>query len=185
MRGRRRGSAPAQLLRPEFLWRLLCYGVLILILASAECSFFPALDLLPVTPDLLLGAVVAVALLDSRRVSTVFAIAAGLVLDAIGGVGVPLSALLYLAVAVMVGAWGEKMLPRYGSYLVLMLPSILLKELFELLRILLGNYQEGILDIVRHLLVPESAVTAAVSLLSYFLVKLCMLPFREKRRETR
>ena len=185
MRRRRRGSVPTRILQPEFLWRVLSYGLLILILASAECSFFSALRFLPATPDLLLCAVVAVSLLDTRRVSTVFAIGAGFVLDAIGGVGIPLCALLYLTVAAVVGSLGEKMLPRYGSYLVLMIPSILFKELFEFLRILLGNGRDRVWEIVRHLLIPEAAITAVASLALYFLVKLCMLPFREKRRAVR
>ena len=139
MRRQRRGSLLTRLLQPEFLWRILCYGLLILILASAECSFFSALRFLPATPDLLLGALVAVSLLDTRRASTVLAIGAGLVLDAVGGVGIPLSALLYLTVSAVVGSLGEKMLPHYGSYLVLMIPAILIKEVFTLLQMLLGG----------------------------------------------
>ena len=169
------------LLQPEILWRILCYGFLILILASAEYSFFPSLCFFPAVPDLLLGATAAVSLLDTRRASLVFSIAAGLMADAIGGVGAPLSALLYVAVACVVGAFGEKMLPRYGSYLVLMLPSLLLRAGYSFLLFLLGDFSEGLWVFVGQRLVPEAAVTAAASLALYFLVRLSMLPFREKR----
>ncbi len=181
MRRRRRSFSLSRLLQPEILWRILCYGFLILILASAESSFFPSLRFLPASPDLLLGAVTAVSLLDTRRASLVFAIAAGLMGDAIGGVGAPLSALLYVAVACVAGALGEKMLPRYGSYLVLLLPSLLLRAGYSALLYLWAGSFEGLASFVGQRLVPEAAVTAVASLALYFLVKLSMLPFREKR----
>ena len=83
MRRRKRGSLLSRIVRPELLWRILCYGLLIFVLASAECSFFAVLRFLPATPDLLLGAVVAVSLLDQRRASLVFAMAAGLLLGTV------------------------------------------------------------------------------------------------------
>ena len=182
MRRRKRGSSHAPVLQPELLWRVLCYGVLVLILASAEISFFPMLRFLPAVPDLLLGAVVAVSILDSRRASLIFAVFAGLAADAIGGVGIPLTALLYLAVTVTVGAMGEKMLPRYGSFLVLMIPALLLKAGYSTLTLLSANASESLSVLALQRLIPEAAVTAGASLALYFLVKLFMLPFREKRR---
>lgn len=182
MRRRKRGSLLSRIVRPELLWRILCYGLLILVLASAEYSFFPMLRFLPAAPDLLLSAVVAVSVLDHRRASLVFAAAAGLMTDAIGGVGAPLTALLYLTVATVVGVLGEKMLPRYGSYLVLMLPSLLLKAAGSVLGFVLTSTSDSLWTLVRLRLVPEAAVTAGASLVLYFLVKLSMLPFREKRR---
>ncbi|MBR2354577.1 MAG: rod shape-determining protein MreD [Clostridia bacterium] len=182
MRRRKRGSLLARVIRSELLWRLLCYGLLILILSSAECSFFPTLRFLPAVPDLLLSAVVAVSMLDNRRASLVFAVAAGLISDAICGVGAPLSALLYLTVATVVGTLGEKMLPRYGSYLVLMLPALLLRAAASILLAVFGGVSESLWLFLRLRLIPEAAVTAGTSLVLYFLVKLSMLPFREKRR---
>ena len=181
-RRRRRGIALSYLLQPELLWRIGCYGLLILMLASARASFFPSLRFLPASPDLLLGAAVAVSLLDSRRASLVFAMVAGFAADAIGGVGIPLTPLFYVAVSVVVGALGEKMLPRYGSYLVLMLPALLLRAVFSaVLFLLYGSTEEiGALLLVR--LLPEALVTAGAALALYVFVKLFMLPFREKRR---
>ncbi len=180
-RRRRGGYASDRLLRPELLWRVACYGLLILVLAAAECSFFARLRFLPAAPDLLLGAVVAVSLLDHRRASAVFAIAAGLVLDAVGGVGIPLTALIYWLIALLAGGLGEKMLPRYGSFLALLVPSILAREAWGLLEILLlrsGGVKSALLEV----LLPDAAITAVFALPLYFLVKLCMIPFRERRR---
>lgn len=177
---KRRGTANRPI-RPEILWRILLYGLLILLLATAECSFFEAIRDLPATPDLMLGAVVAVSLLDNRRASLLFAVAGGFVLDAIGGVGIPLSALIYVLIALTVGWLGEKMLPRYGSFLALLVPGILLREILGLLELLAyGRGAAGTL--LLKILLPDALVTAVFVLPLYFLVKLCMLPFRERRR---
>jgi cell shape-determining protein MreD len=129
----------------------------------------------------MLGAVVAVSLLDSRRASAVFAIAAGLSLDAIGGVGIPLSAVIYFTVTLLVGGLGEKMLPKFGSFLVLMLPAILIREAFGLGRLLLWDHVTLRAALLERLL-PEAILTAVFVLPLYGLVRLSMLPFREKRR---
>lgn len=180
-RKRRRRAGSGRVLRPELLWRILLYGLLILILASAECSFFGAIRDLPATPDLMLGAVVAVALLDHRRASTVFAMAGGFCLEAIGGAGIPLAPLYYFAIALVVGALGEKMLPKYGSFLVLLLPAILMREAFGLLELWLSG-AGSVGAILLGVILPDAYVTAVFVLPLYFLVKLCMLPFRERRR---
>ncbi len=170
-----------RLLRPELLWRLLCYGLLILCLATAETSFFAGLSFLPATPDLLLGAVVAVSLLDHRRASLIFAMVSGLALDAIGGVGIPLTALIYVLLSQLASVLGEKMLPKYGSYLVLLVPSVLLREGWALCELLLLQRAAGIGTVIRTLLLPDGWVTLLFCLPLYGVVKLAMLPFCEKR----
>jgi hypothetical protein len=129
----------------------------------------------------MLGAVVAVSLLDNRRASLLFAIAGGFALDAVGGVGLPLSALVYALISLIIGAIGEKMLPRYGPFLALLVPAILLRELFGLLE-LLAYGRGGAGTLLLKILLPDALVTAVFVLPLYFLVKLCMLPFRERRR---
>ncbi len=184
MRSRRRRSRffGDTLIRPELLWRFACYGVLILCLATAETAFFSGLSFLPATPDLLLGAVVTVSLLDNRRASLIFAMVSGLALDAIGGVGIPLTAVAYVILSQFAGLLGEKMLPGYGSYLVLLVPSLLLREAMSLGRLLLLGQGEGVWAVIRSVLIPDAWVTALFCLPVYGMVKLAMLPFCEKRR---
>ncbi len=178
----RRRLASDRLLRPELFLRILCYGLLILCLATAETSFFSALSFLPATPDLLLGAVVGVALLDNRRASLIFAMASGLVLDAVGGVGIPLTALIYVVISQVAAFLGEKMLPGFGSYLVLLIPSLLLREGLGLLEILSVGGTDGLLPVLWRVVWPDLWVTALFVIPMYGMVKLCMLPFRERKR---
>lgn len=180
MKKKKRLSAE-RLFSPSFLWRILCYGLLILVLATAEYSFFSRLSFLPTLPDCMLGAVVAVSLLDNRRASTVFACAAGLCLDAVGGVGIPWSAGIYWLIVALTGSFGEKMFPKFSSFAALLIPSVLVRELFGLLKILLPGGM-SVQGIVWKTVGQEALLTLLFSLPLYFLVKLCMIPFREKRR---
>ena len=119
-------------MRPELVKRIVIYGLLIFFLSVAMSSFFANLHHLPATPDLMLGAVLAVAVIDDRKVAAIVAVVGGVTADALGGVGASLSPLLYLSVILTVGILSEKMLPRFLSWLILLLPSLLLRALFTL-----------------------------------------------------
>ena len=58
-------------IRPDVWKRVAVYGLLLLILGAAMCSFFAQLTRLPATPDLILGAVLAIALLDGRKTAAI------------------------------------------------------------------------------------------------------------------
>ena len=76
-----------QLFRPELVKRIVIYSLLTLILGSAQCSFFPALSICPATPDLVMGMLLAVLLIDSEKSAAPLAIGAGFFLDAMHGSG--------------------------------------------------------------------------------------------------
>ena len=68
--------------RPEsgrqlFLRRLIVFSPVIFLLAVIQCSFFAQLYFLPATPDLMIGFVVAVAMLDSQPSAAICGIGAG------------------------------------------------------------------------------------------------------------
>ena len=73
--------------------RVLLFGLLALLLATAQCSFFAELHICPATPDLILSLTVAVLLLDSVYSATVVAIGAGFLVDALGATSLFLSPL--------------------------------------------------------------------------------------------
>lgn len=171
-------------IRPEIVKRIVIYGLLILFLAVATSSFFANLRHLPATPDLMLGAVLAVAVVDDRKAAAIVALAGGVMVDALGGVGVSLSPLLYLSVILTVGVLSEKMLPRFLSWLILLLPSLLLRALFTVFGYLIYTGGGGLSGIVWEVLLPEAICTVIFSLPLYFLVTLCTLPLKERRTQT-
>lgn len=180
----RRHHAQGGGVRPEILRRIVVYGVLIWILSTASCSFFANLTYLPATPDLLLCAVVAIGLLDSRRAAAVVGIVGGFCLDALGGVGAALSPILYLLVVLLVGSFAEKALGSFWAWLVLILPTLLLRALFTTLAVLLRMGGVSFSPLLRQILLPEAVVTLLLGIPVYFICSLCMLLLRDRRERS-
>ena len=168
-------------IRPDVWKRVAVYGLLLLILGAAMCSFFAQLTRLPATPDLILGAVLAIALLDGRKTAAIVGVFGGIVIDSLGGVGVSLSPLLYLVVVLTVGGISEKMLPGFFSWLCLLLPSLLLRGLFTALGFLFYTGGLPVGEVLRSVILPEAICTVIFCCPLYFLVKLCVLPIKDRR----
>lgn len=170
---------------PELIKRLLIYGLLLLLLAAAESSFFARLRYLPATPDLMLGAVIAATLLDSRKAGAVFGVVGGFVSDALGTTGISLRPILYLLVVLTVGALASKMMTGFPAYWMLMLPALLCRGLFSIGQgmLLWGHAPLG--EVLRYAVLPELLCTALFCLPLYGIVKLCMLLFRSGRDRLR
>ncbi len=155
-----------------------------LLLSVATVSFFARLTWLPATPDLILGAVLAIALLDSRRSAAVAGIGGGVLLDALGGVGASLSPLFYLLVVLFVGAFAEKTLGRFGTWLVLMLPTLILKAFFTTALALLRGGIPAFSVFFSKILLPEAWVTLLFGIPLYFIGCLCMLLLKDRRERS-
>ena len=169
-------------LPPGLLRRIAVYGACLLLLSVAQCSFFARLRFLPATPDLILGFAVAVTLLDSRKSGIAVAIAGGFWIDALGGVGVSLSPILYVAVAVLVSFPAQKMLPRFFSWLILMLPATLCDALYGALRLWLRMGAYPIREALLEILLPMIGCTLLFCAPLYGAVRLC-LPLLQDPRE--
>ena len=162
--------------------RVLLYGVLILVIGCAQCGFFAMLSICPATPDLVLGALVAIALLDSGKVAMVAAIPAGFLMEAIGGSGIALLPLIYLVSVTCIGGIAAKLLPRFLSYAVLMALAALLRSLFTLLQIGMAMEALPSIETIPGLLLPELLCTFILSLPTYPLTKLARIPMTQKGR---
>ena len=75
---------------------VLLLGVTVFLLAVFQCSFLSGLTFISAIPNVVMGAVAAVAFFENERTATVFAIAAGFMLDILGGAGLPLSPIIML-----------------------------------------------------------------------------------------
>lgn len=153
--------------------RAIFYGVLFFILCVAETSFFGQLSFLPVVPNLALGGVAAVALLDEERCAVICGIAAGFLADAIGGSGISLSPIIFLLVAIVCAEISKKMLPHFLSWLIIMLVAAVLGAFGTVLNIAL-NSSVAISAIFKSVILPELLATYFISLPIFFLVKLCV-----------
>ena len=167
MRGNLKRSSGSSPLR-----RILIYGGLVLFLGCAQCAFFPLLSVCPATPDLMLGLILAVALLDSDRSAAVVAVSSGVFIDAVGGAGLSLSPVIYLIFVMLIGTFSRKVLKSFASYLLLLLPSLLYRALATYICLALADRALPALWVIGEVLLPEALTTGLLCLPIYIIVKL-------------
>ena len=169
--------------RSETIKRVIIYAVLVLFLSVAQCAFFSNLDICPATPDLVIGTIAAIALLDSIGSAVSVGIALGFVTDALGcSASFAFSAVFYLIVAVILGSLAEKMLPRFMSWVLLLLPALILRSAYTTLCLCISIRSLPSIQVLGATLIPELIVTAILSIPLYPLIKLCVIPMRSRSR---
>ena len=156
--------------------RIVIYGALTLILGCAQCAFFPTLKICPATPDLIMGMLLAIALLDSPRCAAVCAICAGFFIDAVGGSPLALSPIVYLLFTMIISAFSGKVLKSFFSYVLLLIPALIYRAAATYLCFSLHIGAIAPLWSLKEILLPEAVCTAILTLPVYFIVKLCSRP---------
>ena len=159
--------------RENILRRTAVWGILLFLLAVSESAFFSRLHFLPTTPNLVLGAVIAIALLDSAPVAAVAAVGGGILVDSLGGTGMYLSPLVYFLAVLLVGNMAEKMMAGIWSWLFLMIPGIVLCGGLTFLRMKLIYGEASPLDVLLRVLLPEAMITILFGVPLYFFTSLC------------
>ena len=79
------------LLKKSIIW-----GIWLFLLAVFQTSFFSVFRPFGAVPDLVLPAVIAIAIYDRERMGTIAGIMGGYMVDALGGVGLSLSPIVYM-----------------------------------------------------------------------------------------
>lgn len=162
--------------------RTVIYVALMFLLAIARYSFFEQLVFLPVSPDLVLAAVSVIALTDRRETALISAVAGGIMTDAIGGAGVYLSPIAYFAAALIIGLFAKKMMARYLSWLVVLPIACAIGALLTVAEAYVGGGNAVFSQLLLRTVLPELLCSALLALPVYPLVRLCVLPFKGKRR---
>lgn len=165
----------------EQIKRILIYSALLFLLSVAESSFFGTIDLLPATPDLILGVITVVALTNTRETAVITAIVGGIMSDAICGAGIYLSPLFYLAVALILWPFSKKMMKSYLSWLALFPIPLLMRALYTVGRAYLIGGERGFVEILRYAVLPEVVCTAIFSLFLYPVVTLLSRIVKSRR----
>lgn len=170
------GNIRTSLFRPELLKRIVIYGLLTLLLGSAQCSFFPLLSICPSTPDLIMGMLLAIVLIDSDKSAAVTAVAAGFFIDAVGGGAIALSPLIYCIFVLFISLFSGKMLTSFASYVLLMIPTLLYRGAATAVCMAIERRAIVSLSELMATVGPELICTAVICLPLYFAVKLCAIP---------
>lgn len=167
-----------QLFRPELVKRIVIYSLLTLILGSAQCSFFPALSICPATPDLIMGMLLAVSLIDSEKSAAPLAIGAGFFLDAIGGGAIAYLPVFYLIYVLFISFFSHKMLAGFASYAILLLPTLAFRAVSTFVCMALTDGALPTFAGAMGVVIPELICTAILCLPLYAIVKLCTAPMQ-------
>ena len=155
-------------------WRyILLVGVLLLLAAILQVSFFARFRLMGATPDLMIVTVLCLAFFGGRHMGAVVGIAAGFLIDALGGTGIVLSPLLYLLVGYLAGHYAaggsQRGLIRYLPYLGVTL--IARAATTAILTVMThGSLFFG--ELMLYTLLPEMLNTALAGLALYFPLRL-------------
>ena len=176
-RGRRITSGEKRML----LRRILLLGGAAFLLCILQSSFFSRLRPFGGVPDLMLGGVIAVMMLDNKYSAAVLALGGGFFLDCIGSSTPAFSPVFYLAAVALLGLISDKMEIRFASFGALLLPAVILRMIYSFLYI--WGMQGGLPhfgDLALTLL-SEALVTAIFCLPVFFLIKLCMIPINKMR----
>lgn len=158
----------------RLVWRKIAiYSVLFFLLGAAQCSFFNNLSFINAVPDIVLGAVAAVAMFDTQRTAAVCAIGAGAMIDAMGSSGISLSPAAFLIAALICSEISKKILPRFISLPLLLIPAALVKSAFTFLNIYLMAGAQSFPVILKAILLPEFILTLIFSMPLFFIVGPC------------
>lgn len=166
------------------LRRVLIYGAAAFILGVLQCSFFSRLKPFGATPDIILGSLCAVAMLDNKKTAMVYSIGAGYFIDSIGAVSPSFGALFYLFCAVIATTLAEKLIPRFFSYAVLLLPAVLCRAAYTYLCLWLSAGALPPIGLSIGIILPEAISTFVLCLPIYFLIKICTIPIGARSRFT-
>ena len=162
--------------------RIILYGILILVLCTAQCSFFSVLKPFGATPDLILGLLVGIILLDSPSAAAVCALVAGYTIDSIGAVPPAFSPIYYLACVALLSMLSAKMLPRFISYSMLVFTALIGRAACTFVNMCIAS---AALPDARYALTTvlfEAICTLVFCLPLYFPIKLCATIIGARRK---
>ncbi len=158
------------------LRRIIVYSISFFLLGVLQCAFFSKLKPFGATPDIVLGGICAVLMLDNKRAAAVCAVAAGYFIDALGAAMPSFTPVFYLLAVALISAFAEKMMPSIVSFAVAMLAFCALGAIFTWLGMCLTYSALVPILTVWQTLVRTALSTLICSLPVYFVIKLCTLP---------
>lgn len=177
----RNSKAPRVNIKLETTKRIIIFSIATLILGTAQCSFFSALDICPRTPDLIMGLILAVALCDNAKSAMALSVGAGFFIDAVGGCGFSLSPIIYFTYAVIIGIASQKMLKGFPAFILLLLPSLLYRAAATTTLAIINNNASIGGELLVTLLL-EALCTFVFCLPVYPLINLATKPLSSRRK---
>ena len=163
--------------------KCLVYGGVVFILAVLQSTFFAVFRLWGAIPDLLLGAVLTVAVIEDERAGAVVGVAAGFFVESAGGVGFTVLPLYYMLCGYVCGVCAVYMLRRnFASWFVYTLIAYISRAAVTLIYMGATLPELRIITIFFDTLVPEYFGSLICAVPIYFLTRLCARAFYTKEQ---
>lgn len=160
--------------------RILLFSILVFSNGVIQTSFFPAVTLFPASPDLLLSAVLGLALFDGERSGAIAGIGAGMLAISLGGAGTALLPIFYMMTGYLIGIFARiNFKKNIISWFLYVMLAAAARGLLSAFYTVAAESGVNILITLSSVLVPEFVMTVLFSVFNYFLSRLCVLPFRK------
>ena len=166
------------------LAKIIIIAAVLVLLVIVQTTVFTVVRPFGCVPDLMLPFVIAVATLEKEKFGAVTALCAAYIIEAAGGTEITLLPLLYVPVAYAIGIFSthnfRDSFPVAVMYTVV---SVLLRGVVTFVVALISVHGIAALTVLSDIVLPELLINLLFAPFVQLFVRLCMLPFREKREE--
>ena len=162
--------------------RILLFSLFIFLSGSLQSSLFAALSFFLATPDLVLIAVIGLAVYDGERSGAIAGICAGAFVEALGGgAHILFMPLFYMLCGYFFGVVSRVFLNRnFISWLLYIIIAASLRGALSLIHGVFTETDINIYLIFTEIIIPEYFLTLICSVPMYFLVRATVRPFHKK-----
>ena len=162
--------------------KILLFTILVFFSGVLQSSLFPALSMLPASPDLVLIAVIGLAVYDGERSGAVAGICGGVVAEAFGGgVHILFLPLFYMLCGYFIGLACRVFLNRnFISWMLYMLIGATLRGALSFIHAIFAESDINIYLIFTEVIITEYFVTLICAVPMYFAVRAVVRPFHKK-----
>ncbi|MBR3845779.1 MAG: hypothetical protein IKM40_04315 [Clostridia bacterium] len=145
------------------------YGALLFLIGTAQVTFFSKINILGATPDLLLGALLVIAMLDDERVSAVCGIISGVIYVSLGTTTLPFYLIFSFLCACVLPVVSRLLFGKnYPSFLALSVITFSFKAAYNLALIFIGGGY-GLFASLGSAVIPEFISSLVFTSVSYII----------------
>ena len=165
-------------------YKCVVYGIVLFVLSVAQVTFFSKINVLNATPDLLLGAVLFIAMREDQKVASICGIISGFFYCAMGGFVYPFYMMFSFLCGYTLWFVSDRFLGKnYVSYLALALLTFLLKAIFNIIESSLFAYTINMLNMFSRAILPEFISSMIFCSFSYVIFSLVAKLLNSKSRK--
>ena len=165
-------------------YKCVVYGIVLFIISVAQVTFFSKINVLNATPDLLLGAVLFIAMREDQKVASICGVISGFFYCTMGGFVYPFYIMFSFLCGYTLWFVSDRFLGKnYISYLVLAMLTFLLKALFNIIESSLFAYTINMINMFSKAILPEFISSMLFCSFSYVIFALIAKLLNSKSRK--